>query len=686
MISLARFCADLEARLQPLKGPLDAFAAAVARVPADDSAACEAIGAAAAELEGLRGRLDALLAKAAAQQAYMIVFGPLKSGKSTLMNALAGAYVSEVSSLPAYPCMVFVGHGEGKSLEVSRYDGRSESFPDLDGMRGLLGAAHRELADELRAAEAAGRDLDPETDLPSAIRRIDVRMPAPPLAESGAMLVDTPGLYSRMKFGYDMMAREFRDQAASAIFVVKTDNLFLEQIYDEFTDLLRLFSRIFLVVNLDSTKRDLAPDGDLEPSLEQMDPARVVEAFENLSMNAELHRACDEGRLSIYPVDLLRAARRRLGAEGDSGGHQIDLPERDDGFARLENDVREYLNDDEFVRAFVRDTTRQADGVLEDLSGALRSGACADLSRRLAALEAEEGKARELATQAESLVGHDWERAIAAVRDDVRRLVAERTREIAPSALAATDQGVAAWFRTDASLADLLRKDIAGICRHARAQTVEVAADVSRTVVGSDVSGALVRAGVGDAARALDLPIAELARQALAEAPAPEGTLDLAPSLPTRLLPVRRSWLDWLLLRSSRSVRRHLFGPEAAPARTMDPAVKEKRLDGARPVLAEALRQRVTGFVEESLGRVVNEVFGRHVAAVCVALRAHLVERAADATARATQLAQERAALAGVGQQLLRLEEVLLATPPLPAPEIAAGEAASEVSGAREPH
>ena len=34
---------------------------------------------------------------------YVMIFGPLKSGKSTLMNAIAAAYVSEVSSLPAYP-------------------------------------------------------------------------------------------------------------------------------------------------------------------------------------------------------------------------------------------------------------------------------------------------------------------------------------------------------------------------------------------------------------------------------------------------------------------------------------------------------------------------------------------------------------------------------------------------------
>ena len=124
-----------------------------------------------------------------------------------------------------------------------------------------MAQAHVELADrDPRRREAAARTSIRRRHLPAAVRRVDVRMPAEQLAGSGAVLVDTPGLYSRMKFGYDLMTREFRNAAASAIFVVKTDNLFLEQVFDEFNDLLRLFSRIFLVVNLDSTKRDLQPE------------------------------------------------------------------------------------------------------------------------------------------------------------------------------------------------------------------------------------------------------------------------------------------------------------------------------------------------------------------------------------------------------------------------------------------
>src|SRR5256885_16757103 len=61
-----------------------------------------------ATLNDLRARLRSLTDKLDNQHAYLLIFGPLKSGKSTLMNAISGEYVSEVTSLPGYPCLVFV--------------------------------------------------------------------------------------------------------------------------------------------------------------------------------------------------------------------------------------------------------------------------------------------------------------------------------------------------------------------------------------------------------------------------------------------------------------------------------------------------------------------------------------------------------------------------------------------------
>ena len=253
-------------------------------------------------------RMESLLNKVEQQQAYLIIFGPLKSGKSTLMNAISAAYVSEVTSLPAYPCLVHVKHGDECSFVASRYSGEKLKFEDNAALQSLIKQSHETLAERLREVEDQGETFDPGVHYPDAIRRVDVAVPTRNLKDSLTVLVDTPGLYTRMKFGYDLMTREFRNSAACAVFVVKTDNLFLEQVFEEFNELLDLFSRIFIVVNIDSNKRDLAPDGTLQPSLESKSPGEVIRAFESLVMSAPLRRAHEAGRLKIYPIDLLNSA------------------------------------------------------------------------------------------------------------------------------------------------------------------------------------------------------------------------------------------------------------------------------------------------------------------------------------------------------------------------------------------
>ena len=93
------FVTALRALLQPLEEASDKLSWASEDLPAREILP---------DLREVRHQLGVLVDKVADQHAFVLIFGPLKSGKSTLMNALAAAYVSEVSSLPAYPCMVYV--------------------------------------------------------------------------------------------------------------------------------------------------------------------------------------------------------------------------------------------------------------------------------------------------------------------------------------------------------------------------------------------------------------------------------------------------------------------------------------------------------------------------------------------------------------------------------------------------
>src|SRR5262249_19028841 len=107
LTQLGSYCQQFDGVVRPL---LNDVAQALTAI---DAATSDTPGRALQNpLRELRHQLTALCDKVLEQQAYVLIFGPLKSGKSTLMNAIAGTWVSEVSSLPAYPCLVFVSAGQ----------------------------------------------------------------------------------------------------------------------------------------------------------------------------------------------------------------------------------------------------------------------------------------------------------------------------------------------------------------------------------------------------------------------------------------------------------------------------------------------------------------------------------------------------------------------------------------------
>src|SRR5690606_34549861 len=290
--------------------------------------------------------------------------------------------------------------------------------------------------------------------MPDAIRKVDIKLDIPDLAQSGAVLVDTPGLYTRMKFGYDRMTRDFRNAAACAIFIVKTDNLFLEQVFDEFGELLELFSRIFLVVNLDSTKKDLLPDGTLTPSLEHESPWEIIEAFENLSMTAPLKEAAEDGRLSIYPVDLLRAASRRIVDRRESGsGPEVEsVPAKVDAdFDMLLEDLTDFLNSNEYLKAFLHDSLRRSRTLVGEMKGAVEDDSVAELAQEVDTLRRSCDEARTKVEKINRLRQIQW-------RDHVQGLVPwllERVGRLAMHVKAETQEPVGAaieeWFQSSDS-------------------------------------------------------------------------------------------------------------------------------------------------------------------------------------------------------------------------------------------
>lgn len=620
-VELESFCQQFSAALEPFSESLDHGTEALRE--AVEATPLEALQALLGDLQDNRHRLKILLDKARQQNTYLVIFGPLKSGKSTLMNAISGAYVSEVTSLPAYPCLVYVREGEAHGFSTTAFNGDRSEYASRESLHDSLESAHAALAQKLREADAAGTPFNPAQDFTEAVRRIDFTMPAPYLRESGTILVDTPGLYTKMKYSYGQLTRDFRDTAACAVFVVKTDNLFFEQVFEEFADLLDVFSRVFLVVNIDSSKQDLGPDGKLEPSLEQRDPKQIIEAFENLTVSAQIRSAIDSGRLRIYMIDLLQTATKSLQA-----GNPV-APEEDDatdaleaeqavatdgavkssdtdgspepsaatgseaavaspdvsgprlGFESFLEDLTDYLNSSEYIVEFMADSLRQADSILREVRDRAAAPEIAEFRAGIDALQVRADTVERQMETLNQLRAQEWAGPLEALTEEIRQQVTEHSGSVVPELEKTLDGEVEAWVASDESMRDLVERRLCAkikeVCQRSRSRAVEIFDRVCR-----DRNGGVQ---IGDEAnrqlKGLELSFDDIYT---AFQPTVREELEASPELPDasglqEALPLRRRFIDWLLFRSDARVRQRVLGSDNPSEQAFSASGKAKRLN-----------------------------------------------------------------------------------------------------------
>ena len=610
-VELEAFCNQFTSALKPYDHALENSSEALRRAKGS-----EQLSAVLSDLQDNRHRLKILLDRALQQNTYLVIFGPLKSGKSTLMNAVSGAYVSEVSSLPAYPCLVYVKEGEAHGFSATSFNGDQQEFSTRSALVGSLDDAHEALAQRIRQAETEGASFSPAQDFSEAIRRIDFTMPAPYLRESGTILVDTPGLYTKMKYDYGQLTREFRDTAACAVFVVKADNLFFEQVFEEFADLLSVFSRVFLVVNIDSSKQDLSPDGSLQPSLEQRDPQRIIDAFQDLTVNAGIRSAIDNGRLKIYLIDLLQTAARSLkenqemtseatAEEDPAGEHPAEsdtdtadgeaaesAAAEDDatdvaatqhsqvGFDAFRSDLTDYLNSSEYIAEFMSDSLRQAHSILGEVKEAVETPEVQAFRDEIKELVEKSAACKRQLSTVDQLQDSNWEAPLEELSREIWQQALEHSGSVVSTLVKELTEEVKSWTDSDESMHDLVQERIVSkikdACQgvkersielfnracHARNGGIRISGEVSRQLDALDISF--------DSIYTTFQPTVDERLRTDAELP---DASELQESLE-----LRRCLVDWLLFRSNKRIRNRIFGSENPSTQSFPAATKSRRL------------------------------------------------------------------------------------------------------------
>ena len=216
-------------------------------------------------------------------------------------------------------------------------------------------------------------------------------------------------------------------------------------------------------MNIDANKRDVGPKSASCSRPRHAKPEAVLEAFER-----DTQRASREGRVKMYPVDLLHAASSVLQKRSPSS--------QPEGFRAFRRDLSDYLASQQYVAAFLHDSLQRGLTLLDEAGAHARSeeagrllGAIHDIDDRLAFIDAEQQRV-------ETALQLDWTEAFARDLREIEREVERAARDHGAKLLRTLGASIDTWFLSSHSLEWLTtgqwtplisdyREDVLGVAR-----------------------------------------------------------------------------------------------------------------------------------------------------------------------------------------------------------------------------
>lgn len=292
------------------------------------------------EAGSLKRSLDFLRARTKRAEVRILVLGPLKAGKSTLMNVLVGdPHISQISALPAYPCFVEVKDlerdAEGNPVEAARaifYAPDNRVIKETTQQEGetYLNA----LLDEFMA-QGDQAELKCE--------RVEQRIAMPRSPDGLSLtLIDSPGLFFSRKVDnqffnrngwslasdsappdgegdYSGSTKRLYVEADVVIFAIRPEQLFFHVVSEWLRDFIRdELMRVFILVNASTHSK--TQEGDRFTNYNQVERAEEIRGYfiKHVADDALKARIVEDTRLSLRFADLLDVATTMFAENQDA--------------------------------------------------------------------------------------------------------------------------------------------------------------------------------------------------------------------------------------------------------------------------------------------------------------------------------------------------------------------------------
>lgn len=262
---------------------------------------------------GRMAELDELLAEFARRRVRVAIYGEVKAGKSTLINALSGAELSPVAFDPLTTVPVRITYGSRTQWRVGDL-----VFDDIRQLEGFM------RNDAGRAAEVS---VETRLDLLQLGGQVD--------------LLDTPGVGSEQRL--DAVSKEVLRSLDAVVLVVRYPALFTQMTRTLADALDRDIGKLFVVWNVDGACAELGE--------------------EERARHAQSLKERVGGAHDIYQVDA-RAAFRAVQA-GDVAGIGAS------GLAKFQRALAEFAASEKRQLVALREAAKRADRWLSDAQGRL---------------------------------------------------------------------------------------------------------------------------------------------------------------------------------------------------------------------------------------------------------------------------------------------------------------------------